>query len=212
MRSKNPRIVARNMRWVSMGLAALVIVVLILCLNLFLGARSDAKAYEEKISDLNSGLREIIVLRLDRQSDLYENCADYLNEDMNTALSAYLVGANDLTGTTDFTNAAWNRLFPENKDLTGLCDKMIALTNGLTADTLNNLSDDQRSELASLFQQLSDSLDRDSVIPTLTALIGHAEPDTTAIQTEMDHVSSLLDQVDSLLTAAAMADESGEEE
>ena len=207
MPKKNPRIVARNMRWISMGLCVVLVLVMIFCLNIFLSGRTAAKEYEEKISDLNSGLREIIVLHLDRQSDIYENCADYLSENMTTAMSAYLAGASDLAGTADFTNAAWNRLFPDNKDLCALCNQLTASTAGLTADALANLSDEQRSTLSGLFQQLSDSLDRDSTITTLTALIGLSEPDSAAIQTEMDHISELLNQVDSLLTEAAMSNE-----
>ncbi|MBQ8144801.1 MAG: hypothetical protein IJ452_08170 [Butyricicoccus sp.] len=211
MQKKNPRIVARNMRWISIGLCAALILVLILCLNIFLSGRTAAQEYEDKISDLNSGLREIIVLRLDRQSDVYENCANYLSENMTTAMSAYLAGASDLSGTSDFTNAAWNRLFPDNKELCELCNNLIATTAGINADTLSGLSDEQRTTLSGLFQQLSDSLDRDSTITTLTALIGLAEPDAEAIQTEADNISALLNQVDTLLTEAAMAEEDTEE-
>lgn len=211
MPKKNPRIVARNMRWISIALGAALILALVLCLNTFLSGRSDAQAYDEKISDLNSGLREIIVLRLDRQSDVYENCADYLDENMTTAMAAYLAGASDLAGTSDFTNAAWNRLFPDNKALCELCNKLVASTAGINADTLSKLSEEQRASLSGLFQQLSDSLDRDSTITTLTALIGLAEPDTEAINTEIDHLSTLLNQVDSLLTEAAMAEDNTEE-
>ena len=211
MPKKNPRIVARNMRWISIILCAVIVLVLVFCLNLFLDGRTAAKTYEEQISDLNSGLREIIVLRLDHQSDIFENCADYLENDKTTVLSAYLTGANDLSGSSDFTNAAWNRLFPENKELCDLCNKLINATSGVNADTLAKLSDDQRSTLSGLFQQLSDSLDRDSTITTLTALIGLAEPDTAAIETEMNNLTDLLNQVDSLLTEAAMSEDTAEE-
>ena len=207
MPKKNPRIVARNMRWISIGLCAVLVLVLILCLNIFLSGRTAAKAYETEITDLNSGLREIIVLRLDHQSDVFENCADYLNENMTTALSAYLNGSNDLAGTSDFTNAAWNRLFADNKDLCELCNRLVAATAGMNPDALAKLSDDQRSTLAGLFQQLSDSLDRDSTITTLTALIGLSEPDAEAIKTEAEHISNLLKQIDSLMTEAAMSSE-----
>ena len=206
MPKKNPRIVARNMRWLSIVLSAALILMLVLCFKMFLSGRSAAQEYEDKISDLNSGLREVIVLRLDRQSDVYENCAGYLNDDMDTVMAAYLSGASDLAGTADFTNAAWNRLFPQNKDLCALCNKLTATTAGLSADTLSKLSDEQRATLSGLFQQLADSLDRDSTITTLTALIGLSEPDAEAIQTEMDHLTGLLNQVDSLLTELAMSE------
>lgn len=211
MPKKNPRIVARNMRWISIGLCVVIVLVLVLCLNLFLNGRTASQEYEEKISNLNSGLREIIVLRLDHQSDIYKNCADYLDNDKTTVMSAYLTGSNDLAGTSDFTNAAWNRLFPENKDLCDLCNKLINATSGINADTLSKLSDEQKSTLSGLFRQLSDSLDRDSTITTLTALIGLAEPDETAIQTEMDNLIDLLNQVDSILTEAAMSEDTTEE-
>ena len=211
MPKKNPRIVARNMRWISIALCAVIVLVLILCLNLFLNGHATSQEYEKKISDLNSGLREMIVLRLDHQSDIYENCADYLDDSMTTAMSAYLTGASDLAGASDFTNAAWNRLFPENKDLCDLCNQLVQATSGINADTLSKLSDEQRSNLSGLFQQLSDSLDRDSTITTLTALIGLAEPDANAIQTEMEHLTDLLNQVDSLLTEAAMSQNNTEE-
>lgn len=207
MPKKNPRIVARNMRWISIGLSVVLILMLVLCFKMFLSGRTAAQEYEDKISDLNSGLREVIVLRLDRQSEVYENCADYLSEDMDTAMAAYLSGASDLAGTADFTNAAWNRLFPDNKDLCALCNKLTATTAGLSSDTLSKLSDEQRATLSGLFQQLADSLDRDSTITTLTALIGLSEPDAEAIQTEMDHLTGLLNQVDSLLTELAMSED-----
>ena len=210
MRQKNPRIVARNMRWVSLALGACLILSLILCFNLFLSGRSASKEQEAKIADLNSGMREMVVLRLDRQSDIYAACADYLSANETTAMANYLAGAGDLAGTADFTNAAWNRLFPENKDLSGLCDKLTNATSALTADKLSTLSEDERSSLANLFDQLSVTLDRDSTFTTLTALIGLAEPDSTAIQEEINSISDLLDQMNTLLAQAGSDDASGE--
>lgn len=208
MRQKSPRIVARNMRWVSLALGACLILSLILCLNLFLSGRSAAKERDEKISDLNSAMREMIVLRLDRQSDIFAACSDYLSADETTAMADYLAGAKDLAGTSDFTNAAWNRLFPENKELSGLCDNLTNATASLTADKLSSLSADERASLATILDQLSVTLDRDSTFTTLTALIGLAEPDSNAIQEEINSVNGLLDQL-STLVAQAGSDDSG---
>ena len=75
MRQKSARVVARNMRWISLLLGACLILSLILCGKLFLSSRSAAKEQAAKVSDLNSGMREMIVLRLDHQSDIYATCA-----------------------------------------------------------------------------------------------------------------------------------------
>lgn len=213
MRSKNPRIVARNMRWVSLALGACLILSLIFCLSLFLSRRSAAKEYDAKIADLNSGMREIIVTRLDHESDIYDQCARYLTENQTTAMAAYLAGARDLTGTTDLTDAAWNRLFPEdeNQTLRGLCDKLNEATADLSAEKLANLTEDQRATLASLFQQLADTLDRDSTFPTLPQIIGAEKPEADKIKTEIDSVNSLLSQIDTLFMQASSNEPSTQE-
>ena len=202
MRQKSARVVARNMRWISLLLGACLILSLVLCGKLFLSSRSAAKEQAAKVSDLNSGMREMIVLRLDHQSDIYAACADYLAANETTAMANYLAGAKDLSGTADFTNAAWNRLFPDNKDLSGLCDQLTHATASLTADKLSSLSEDERASLADLFDQLSATLDRDSTFTTLTALIGLAEPDAAAITEEIKAVNGLLDQMSTLLAQA----------
>ena len=208
MSSKNPRIVARNMRWVSLGLGLCLVLVGVLYVSQLLSSYKMQEEHEKQLADLNSGMREIIVLRLDRQSDVYKTCADYLADKQLNLLSAYLSGASDLAGTADFTDAAWKRLFPDNTELSGLCDKLTATTAALEDDVLlSELTQEQQNTLIELFDHLSASLNRDSTMTTLPMLIGMAEPDTEAIQTEMKAINDLLDEVKDLLDSVVKTED-----
>ncbi len=184
----------------------IVIIILLVLTLIFNGVKNaknakDVKNYEEYYEGYyNNYLQYLIILRLDRQSDIYYMFSSYIDNLINDKdsindFSNFISGINVFTH-TEMIEGAYNIVYEKNDaELIKLLNR-ISLSNSVRKEELSKLNKDGLNKLKQYYTELSNVLNRNQEKNSLTYFISISDYSDEGYKTIRNEINALLDAVD----------------
>lgn len=172
----------------------ILVILLISNLNLIRNSNRDS----ESNNQLNSYLNYTIVLRIDRQCDIYDNYVGYLEKikDNNSGIeefNAYVKGIK-MFAQQDILNGIYNSQLENNSELNKLMRELY-FTLDLDFDIMKHMDNEDIDKMINIYNELIELLNRNNKEASLTYYIFRGDINNKNLKKIISEVNSKIQEL-----------------